>query len=378
MHLNNNTVAMLPYDKCTGCFACYNACPNNAIKMKLSPYGFYRPEIVTSRCNNCGLCSIKCPTLGNTSASPINRTEANILSYAAWSKNNALRKNSSSGGIFTEIANTILDWSGIVYGVRWKSDWTLCHAKAESKQELLPFQGSKYLQSNIGLTYKEISQMVRNGRTVLFSGLPCQVAALHKFVDSENLITIDLVCHGTPSIIVFHRYLEYVSNSRTAKSINFRNKENGWSKFRISIDFTDGSSYSDTFRQDPFLVGFLSDLYLNDACYSCSFCSMPRQGDLTLADYWGVPKEYKNDLGVSLILSNNEKGDKILDTLKDKGNVELIQIPSESTLKGNPRIVNGKLQIPKQRESFLFQIQRTDFQNLQHIISEVNCFQIKK
>lgn len=212
----------------------------------------------------------------------------------------------------------------------------------------------------------------------MFSGLPCQVAALRKFVDNENLITIDLVCHGTPSTIVFHKYLEYVSNSRTIKSINFRNKENGWSKFSILIDFIDGSSYSDTFRKDLFLVGFLSNLYLNDACYSCSFCSMPRQGDLTLADYWGVPKEYKNDLGVSLILSNNKNGDKVLDALKDKGNIEITQTLFESTLKGNQRIVNGNFQIPKQRDSFLFQIQQTNFQSLQHIISEVNCFQVEK
>jgi len=212
----------------------------------------------------------------------------------------------------------------------------------------------------------------------LFSGLPCQVAALHNFVDGENLITLDLVCHGTPSVVVFHKYLEHVSDSRIIKSINFRNKENGWSKFRIHIDFTDGSCYSETFRKDPFLVGFLSDLYLNDACYNCPFCSVPRQGDLTLADYWGVPKEYKNDLGVSLILSNNSKGDKLLDILKNKGSVELTQTLFDSALKGNPRIVAGNLQIPKQRDSFLLQIQHADFQSLQHIISEVNCFQIKK
>ncbi len=374
MGLNNSVISTIPGNSCTGCFACYNACPNNALSMKQSSAGFYKPVIEANRCNNCGRCSAKCPAFESKSAG--NRSADDIPAYAAWTKNDEVRKHSSSGGIFTEIANTVIDLGGTVYGVMWESNQALCHARAETKQEIIPFRGSKYLQSNVGLAYKEISRMIRNGKTVLFSGLPCQVAALNKFVADENLITVDFVCHGTPSRLVFHKYLEYISNSRTIKSINFRDKENGWSKFRISVDFTDGSNYSETFLEDPFLVGFLSDLYLNDSCYKCRFCSMPRQGDLTLADYWGVPKEYKSSLGVSLVLSNNSKGDKLLDALKYKGGIELLQTPFESTLKGNPRIVDGNLQIPEHRSSFLLQIQHTGFQNLMHIINEVNCFKL--
>jgi len=378
MSFNNSIIHTIPYDKCTGCFACYNACPENAIKMKLSSYGFYRPELMENRCSNCGLCSRRCPVLTGSSSHTNNRSSEDVISYAAWSKNEALRKHSSSGGIFTELANTVLDSKGIVYGVCWKSDWTLCHAKTESSSGLLPFRGSKYLQSNVGLSYTQIDKLIKSGRLVLFSGLPCQVAALHNFVNSENLITLDLVCHGTPSAAVFHKYLEYIRDSRTVKAINFRNKDIGWSKFRMYIEFTDGSSYSETFRKDPFMVGFLSDLYLNDACYNCTFCSTPRQGDLTLADYWGVPKEYKNDLGVSLILSNNEKGDKLLNILKAKGNTELERTPFETTLRGNPRIKSGDLEKPKLREKYLKEIQHADFEDLEYIIDEVNCFDKEK
>lgn len=378
MNLYNSVINTVPESNCTGCFACCNACPSDAIEMKLSSQGFYKPAIASDRCNNCGICSEKCPVLGRASASPSNRNATDILVYAAWSKDEKLHKNSSSGGVFSEIANMILDSDGIVYGVCWESDWTVSHSRAESKSELQLFQGSKYLQSNVGLIYDEISQKLDDGRKVLFSGLPCQVAALRKFADSENLITLDLVCHGTPSLAIFHKYLEYVSAGRSIKSINFRNKDNGWSKFRIHIEFTDGSNYSYSFRNDPFLVGFLSDLYLNDACYNCPFCSIPRQGDLTLADYWGVPKEYRNELGVSLILSNNKKGDKLITGLTDKGSIELMQTPFETTLKGNPRIINGQLEKPALRDKFLNEVQYTGFTSLKYIIDEASCFQGKK
>lgn len=374
MKLYNSVINTVPDSNCTGCFACYNACPDGSIKMKLSAQGFYRPEIASGSCSNCGICSAKCPALGGIPAAPTNRDTGEIITYAAWSNNEILHRNSSSGGIFIEISNILLDLGGIVYGVRWNSDRTVCHSMTESKLELPLFQGSKYLQSNLGLIYKDISKKLMEGRTVLFSGLPCQVAALRSFADNENLITLDLVCHGTPSLTVFHKYLDYISASRSIRSITFRNKDAGWSKFRILIEFTDGSNYSESFRKDPFLVGFLSDLYLNAACYNCPFCSMPRQGDLTLADYWGVPKEYRNDLGVSLILSNNKKGDTLIGSLKSKGSIELMQTPFETALKGNPRLTSGKLLMPESREKYLNEIQYNDFNKLEHIIGEVSCF----
>jgi coenzyme F420-reducing hydrogenase beta subunit len=378
MDFSNCITSIVQDDKCTSCFACYNACPNNALIMILSPHGFYRPKLIENRCNNCGICKNMCPILENSLSDRRNRTPENVLTYAAWSKNETLRKSSSSGGIFSEIANIIIDnCNGIVYGAKWDSNWIVRHGKAETKQGILPFRSSKYLQSNIGFAYKEISKNIKKGKTVLFSGLPCQAAALRKFVDSENLITIDLVCHGTPSIIIFHKYLEYISKSRMIKSINFRDKKKGWSNFRIVVDFADGSSYSNTFRQDPFLVGFLNNLYSNYSCYNCPFCSMPRQGDITLADYWGVPKQYRNNQGVSLVLSNNKIGDNIISALKEKGNIVLVETSFNSALKGNPRIIQGSRQIPKERYDFLHQIQHTDFEGLLHIIDNINYYKFK-
>lgn len=374
MYLNNTVLNKVSEDRCTSCFACYNACPNNSIEMKISPYGFYKPQIDTDKCNDCGVCSTKCPVLVSSAQ---NRTADSILCYAGWTKEETLHRNSSSGGIFTEIANIILDLGGIVYGVSWESDWTLAHQKAISSMDIIPFQGSKYLQSNIGLKYKEIAQLIEEGKTVLFPGLPCQIAALRNFVRSDKLITIDFVCHGTPSHVVFHKYLENIRNNRIVKSIDFRSKQNGWSKFQTMINFTDGTSYSKNFREDPFMIGFLSDLYLNTSCYNCSFCSIPRQGDITLADYWGIPKEYKHELGVSLILSNNEKGDSIIDTIRNKHCTQFILMPLESALKGNPRIIDGTLKIPMQRDLCLNHIQHNDFDTIINIIEDANCFKTK-
>lgn len=374
MNLNNTVINKVSEDRCTSCFACYNICPNNAIEMKLSSQGFYKPQLDASKCNNCGICSTKCPVLVNTTQ---NRTADSILCYGGWTKEETLHRNSSSGGIFTEIANIILDSGGIVYGVSWQSDWTLAHQKAVSRMDIIPFQGSKYLQSNIGLKYKEIAQLIEEGKTVLFPGLPCQIAALRNFVRSDKLITIDFVCHGTPSQLVFHKYLENIRNNRVVKSIDFRSKQNGWSKFQTMISYTDGTTYSNNFREDPFMIGFLSDLYLNTSCYNCSFCSVPRQGDITLADYWGIPKEYKHELGVSLILSNNEKGDSIIKAIRNKNCTQFIQMPFESAIKGNPRIIDGTLKIPMQRDLCLNNIQSSEFDAILNIIEESNCFKPK-
>lgn len=362
---------------CTSCFGCFNGCPFGAVSMELTKQGFYRPRIDRGLCRSCGLCRKHCPVLVRDRR--ICRTPEEVRAYAGWTKDPDLRKESSSGGIFTEAARTVLAQGGMVVGARWLDHWIVAHATAQNETELLPMRGSKYLQSFVGFAYRNIvDYLAREQGSVLFVGVPCQIAALATFVrEHPRLFTIDLACHGTPSQAVFKKYLKNLAKDNEITSIRFRDKEVGWSKFNMLIRFADREDYRCIFREDPFMIGFLSNLYLNKACYRCTFCSTPRQGDLTLADYWGVPREIKSSLGVSLVLSNNNKGDQLLQSLLDSGNVELQATPFEATLRGNPRLVDGYLEIPDQYEEFFQKLPEMAFFQIQQYIEQINCFSKK-
>ena len=191
-------INIIGYDHCTGCFGCYNSCHINAIEMKYDEEGFYKPYIL-SNCVNCGQCEKACPVIQIENN---NRCEK---SYAAWSKNKEIILNSSSGGIFSELAIEILNENGIVYGVGWENG-EVRHKKIDKKEELKELRGSKYLPSFIGESYRQVLEDLKNDKKVLFSGTPCQVAALNKMVRNDNLITIDLICHGMPSHKAYEKY----------------------------------------------------------------------------------------------------------------------------------------------------------------------------
>lgn len=348
---------------CTGCFGCYNSCPYSAVSMVLSGDGFYLPSIDRKLCTNCGICQNHCPIISNNESN--NRNADNIKVYASWSNSHATRLKSSSGGVFSEIARWVLNDSGVVIGVEWNDDFSsVRHVQIADEKDLAGLQGSKYMQSNVGDIYKTVVRLTENNKKVLFTGLPCQVAALNLFVQSPNLLTVDLVCHGTPSINVYRKYLSYIAEGRQAKGVNFRHKEPRWTKFSVKVDFSDGSEYSCIYRDDSFFIGFLNNLYINTPCYKCSHCSMPRAGDITLADYWGVPAHLKDDKGVSLVLSNNDKGDRVLEDLVRDKRIQCIESDLSIALKGNPRLTEGALELPGERERFFNDLDILDFDEL--------------
>ncbi len=340
----------------------------------LTPEGFYLPRLDPLQCSRCGLCERHCPLL-RISAGP-NRPAEQVKTYAAWTADEAIRRASSSGGIFTALARSILEQKGVVFGVTWDGDGTVRHTMAETEEQLGRLRGSKYLQSRVGSSYLQVMQLLENGGgPVLFTGLPCQVAALRTFVESDRLLLLDLACHGTPSITLFHKYLAHLAQGRQVTGVNFRDKRTGWSSFSVAIRFADGSEHLCTFRKDPFMIGFLSNLCINRACYDCQFCRMPRQGDITLADYWGVPGEYKNNLGVSLVLANNAKGDMWLERLFGRAGLEAHATPFASALRGNPRLVYGHRELPAEREAFFRDLHRLQFEELDnHYIQPLNRF----
>ena len=302
-------------EDCYGCYACLNICPKNAISMEHSLEGFLYPNIDNSICINCGLCKKVCPVIEFKAFSkPIDV-------YSGWSTNEEVRLNSSSGGAFTELSRIILDKSGIVFGCTFDNNTlTAKHIFIDDIKDIYKLQGSKYIQSNIGHTYKKVKDFLTNGIYVLFSGTPCQIAGLKKYLGKnyDNLFTVDLVCHGVPSPLIFKDYIDFIKKKYNFQKINdvkFRKKDFSWIYYNMEINGDSSSGklkYVGTYYRDPYLRGFSRDLFLRNSCHTCKFANFNRVSDVTIADWWNYKKKCKKDIGfqykgVSLLLFNNEK-----------------------------------------------------------------------
>ncbi len=305
---------------CSGCYACASACPNGCIDMKADDEGFLYPVIDEEACIDCGLCQKVCPI-----SSPIRdeKTEKDCTVYAAYSKNDEIRINSSSGGVFSEIAEWVIERGGVVFGAAFDSDFNVKHICVEKSEELYKLRGSKYVQSSIGNTYKQAENYLKDGRLVLFSGTPCQIGGLYSYLkkDYDNLITQDLICHGTPSPAVWRKYLNFIEkqNGSRVKEFSFRNKKNGWKAFSVHICLENNELITTPHTQDIYMKGFLKDLCLRPSCYSCSFRNKIRASDFTIADFWGIENIFPRinaDEGVSLVIVNSPKANKLFNELK--------------------------------------------------------------
>lgn len=353
------SIDIIGNENCASCFSCSNVCPESAIKMELSEEGFYKPIIDRNACTECGLCQKHCPVILSGEISANNSSKPKV--FAAWSKDDLVRLSSSSGGVFSELSALILKNGGVVFGAAWDSDFSVKHIGIYSFDSINLLKGSKYIPSNLDSVYKRVQNEISKGKQVLFSGTPCQIAALKTYVTSDELLTVDLICHGVPSLKVFYAYLEYINKSRIVEDINFRNKETGWYDFSISVNFEDGSKYIERFNKDDFCWGFNNNYYLNSICYSCPFAKLPRQGDITMGDFWGVTEKLKNEKGVSVVLVNNEKGERILRLTE---NLYLEEVELSAAVRGNPRIINGEFNKPKVREMLLNDIKNNGFEHI--------------
>ena len=295
---------LAPRGQCTGCGACAGMCGH--ISMKADAEGFSYPS--ADSCDDCGRCASVCPILTPPAFHPAPET---VL--AAWLTDDKARLGSSSGGFFRVLVHYVLERGGVVFGAAFDKDFRLSHKGAESERDCEAFYGSKYLQSDTGLSFAEAKEALGGGRWVLYSGTPCQIAGLYAYLggDHENLITCEVVCNGVPSPGVFAGYLSRLETKYRAKavSVRFKDKVKGWHDPHFTVVFDNGKRYSKPVCDTSFGHGFGATLFLRPACGICPYARPERAADFTLADFWGLrpPLPEEAGKGVSLVLFNSEK-----------------------------------------------------------------------
>lgn len=305
------------FQKCANCGACVNICPVNAIHVERENL-YYSLYIDESRCITCGKCTNVCPV--NT---PL-KTQKLIAGYIGYVEDNAVLFSSSSGGLFYAIAQLILDSGGIVFGAAFAEDQHSVVFRSTDDTPLCALQKSKYVESDIGDSFRRIKMELINGRNVLFCGTPCQAAGLKRFlgIEYDNLIVCDFSCGGLPSHQMYDQYLQHLEEyiSSKVKYVDFRPKNYGWNTHSIYIKFKNGRTYTRLATLDPYYKGFLNSLTKRDYCYECDF-SDNHASDIILADFWlhkCLSDMDNHNRGLSLVLTNSEKGERIMQKLMSK------------------------------------------------------------
>lgn len=307
---------------CTGCKACANACPVNAIEYIEDDEGFWYPAVCFDKCINCSKCERVCPMLKEDHGVPDENKAFPNLFFSAQLMNKDELATVSSGGTFWALTKSVFDQNGVVYGAAQHDVDRIHHERAETVEEAARFRRSKYFQSDSNTVYQQAETDLKNGSVVLFSGTGCQIAGLNCFLGKEykNLYTCEVVCHGVPSFKVWKKYREEkeAKESKTISGLVFRDKSAGWSQNQYEITYSDGTVEKERSTKQLFHSGYLQGLFYRPSCGSCPFASLPRVADITMADYWKYQGQLlKNgDIGVSLLSVNSEKGLKLLEESK--------------------------------------------------------------
>lgn len=347
---------------CTGCYACSSICPYHCIAMEVDSEGFWYPKVDRDKCVECKMCINVCPTINKI------KIERNPIAYACINKDENVRFQSSSGGIFTLIAEKVIDNGGIVFGVEFDKEFKVVHNYIENKESLYKFRGSKYLQSIIGESYRKVKEFLDEGREVLFSGTPCQIGGLKAYLGKQykNLFCIDIICHGVPSPKVWKKYITYHENivNSQIRKVNFRSKCEGWKRYAISLLFENGVKYVQTFNKDLYMTAFLRDICLRPSCYTCEFKTLHRQSDITLADFWGIQNilpKLDDDKGTSLVFINSSNGQYMFDQIKN--NMLYREVDIESAVFYNSSAIQPA-KYNNKRDSFFEELDKLPFDEL--------------
>ena len=336
---------------CCGCTACYAICPKGAITMQEDSEGFKYPAIDKSKCIDCGLCCKVCPL-----DKKLENVIAPAASFACTAKDGNFAKQSSSGGVFPLLANMFAEQQAVIYGAAFDNNWMVKHIRVNDIDELKKLYTSKYVQSDMGDSFKQVKHDLDIGKEVLFAGTPCQVAGLKSYLSKEynNLTTVDFICHGVPSPAVWRSYIKEKAVNLNSKiiDISFRNKKDGWKNFGFMFKTRDGNEIYERAGDNIYMQGFLKDLYLRPSCYDCKFKTLKRASDITLADFWGVDKvlpEMYDEKGVSLCWTNSKKGSEILAEVLEKTVYQKVDL--QEAVRHNSAALKS-VNVHKNREKF--------------------------
>lgn len=359
---------MINDKKCTGCAACMNICPKECIVLKEDDEGFRYPYIDREKCIDCGLCEKVC-MVGKEKGS----SSQFIMpkAYACYSKDEKVRAGSMTAGIAYLCGKCVIERGGAVFGVVGDVLHKVEHKKAVTLEELLPMRGSKYLQSDIGYIYREVKAELLDGREVLFTGTPCQVAGLYGYLGKEydSLYTLDLICHGVPSKMVLKKYIQELEEEKGSKAIAFyRDKELGWKPACFSCVFADGTKLSQKGKDNLYIRAFMTNMITRQSCQDCEYAKIPRIGDVSVGDYLQGNKSEMHDKenkGLSLITLNSAKGFQLFDRIRRE--VYVVEYPLREVIKESAHLAKS----PKRniyRRSYFYLIKRYSFSGVNRIM----------
>ena len=306
-------------EQCTLCGSCYNACPVDAISFKTLYLDFLYPAIDNSRCVGCDRCEKSCPILADKQ-----EPESGYpIAFAARSRDEEARRKSSSGGVFYELASEILSEGGYICGAVFDDHFHVKHIVSNTQKDLYRMMGSKYAQSDMGMCFRQIKTLLDEGKNVLFTGCPCQVAGLRTYIGRKhpNLLLVELICHGIPSDHMLQTYIGMQERKYGARltRMEFRNKKKGWHNSSVRMEFENGRVHSEPMTFDTYMQGYFRGVTLKESCFSCQFRGFKSGSDLTIGDLWGaeisIPDMDDNN-GLSAVIVNSEKGTLFLNRSK--------------------------------------------------------------
>lgn len=346
---------------CCGCMSCYNICKFSAISIQENEQGFLEPVVNKDKCKSCGACVRSCPVLNEKKEIG---QDVYPKAYAVVNIDENDRANSSSGGVFTLLATNVLNNDGVVFGAAFNEKNMVEHIMIDDVKDINKLQGSKYLQSSIGNSYRKAEEMLDMGKLVLFTGTPCQIEGLKSYLSKEyeNLYTQDVICHGVPSPKVWREYLKSLKINEKS-SINFRDKQNGWKKFALSLK-SSNKNYLEYHGENRFMRAFLKNICLRKSCYNCSFKKYKRNSDITLADFWGIDKilpDMFDDKGTSLVIVNTRQGENIFNNIL--GFTKYVSVDLKEAVKYNSCMTQS-VNLNAKREEFFDDLGHISFDEL--------------